>query len=47
MKVSMLQGEIAVLSSSLVLASNTLAKLISELKLSPDQAATAAQLMMA
>lgn len=47
MKVAMLQAEVMALSSALVLASKTLNKLITEMKLSPEQAMTAGQLMMA
>lgn len=47
MKVAMLQAEVMALSAALVLASNTMSRLIGELKLSDEQAMLAGQLMMA
>lgn len=47
MKVAMLQAEVMALTSALMLASNALSKLITELKLSSEQAMVAGQLIMA
>lgn len=47
MKVAMLQAEVMALTSALMLASNALSRLITELKLSQEQAMAAGQLIMA